>query len=96
MPPAEVPDGSADTARILLIEDDPRSALLIGEMLRTVWGEGLVLSHAERLDDATQELLERGATVVLLDLSPRRALRGRSGAHRGSQRALGRARGSRR
>src|SRR5947209_6639994 len=38
-------------------------------MLRAAWREGLVLSHTERLADATQELMEHGATCVLLDLS---------------------------
>jgi diguanylate cyclase (GGDEF)-like protein len=61
--------GIAEPVRILLVEDDPRAALIIGEMLRTTWPRGLVLSHAERLGDATQELLDRGATCVLLDLS---------------------------
>ncbi len=66
---ADDPQGSADPARILLVDHNPRSALLIGEMLRSVWPGGLVLSHTERLADATQELLERGATCVVLDLS---------------------------
>jgi diguanylate cyclase (GGDEF)-like protein len=69
LPLADDPHGSSDAARILLVEDDARAAFLIGEMLRSVWPEGLVLSHTERLGDATQELLERGATCVLLDLS---------------------------
>ncbi|MBV9311940.1 MAG: EAL domain-containing protein [Solirubrobacterales bacterium] len=69
MPLTDDQTGSIDAARILMVEEDSRAALLIGEMLRSVWPEGLVLSHAERLGDATQELLERGATCVLLDVS---------------------------
>jgi diguanylate cyclase (GGDEF)-like protein len=61
--------GASSPARILVVEHDPRAALLIGEMLRSAWSEGLVLSQAERLGQATQELLERGATCVLLDVS---------------------------
>ena len=38
-------------------------------MLRSTWGAGLVLRTTQRLSDATQELLERGATCVLLDLA---------------------------
>jgi diguanylate cyclase (GGDEF)-like protein len=52
-----------------LIEDDPRTALLISELLRTSWATGLVFVHAERLGDAAQELLDRGASVVVLDTS---------------------------
>jgi diguanylate cyclase (GGDEF)-like protein len=55
-------------ARILLVEEDPRAALLIGEMLRAVWREGLLVVHAERLQDATRELRDHGASCVLLDL----------------------------
>jgi len=58
-----------DAARILLVEDDPRAALLIGEMLRVTSLRGLVLVHTELLKDATQELIERGSQCVLLDLS---------------------------
>jgi diguanylate cyclase (GGDEF)-like protein len=58
-----------EAARILLVEDDPRAAPLVGEMLRATWLEGLVLVHTELLQDATQELIDRGANCVLLDLS---------------------------
>jgi diguanylate cyclase (GGDEF)-like protein len=61
--------GKADAVRVLLIEDDPRTALLISELLRSSWATGLVFVHAERLGDATQELLDRGASVVVLDMS---------------------------
>jgi diguanylate cyclase (GGDEF)-like protein len=61
--------GSGEQARVLLIEDDPGTAMLIGAMLRAAWGEGLVLVHAERFSDATQELLDRGASCVLLELA---------------------------
>lgn len=61
--------GGTDPVRILLVEDDPNAAVLVGEMLRTSWPERLVLVHAERLSEAAQELLERGASCVLLDSS---------------------------
>src|SRR5438270_3013590 len=60
---------SEEPVRVLLVEDDARAAILIGETLRATWDDGLVLAQTERLSDATQELLERGATCVLLDLS---------------------------
>jgi diguanylate cyclase (GGDEF)-like protein len=61
--------GTTEPVRILVVEHDPRAALLLGEMLRTTWTERLVISQTERLGDATQELLDHGATCVLLDLS---------------------------
>jgi len=57
-----------EPARILLVENDPRTAFLLGEMLRTVWGERLVLVHTEQAGDANRELTDHGATCVLLDL----------------------------
>jgi diguanylate cyclase (GGDEF)-like protein len=54
---------------VLLVEDDPRAAMLIGEMLRAAWTEGLVVAHAQRLSDAGRELREHGATCVLLDIA---------------------------
>ena len=60
--------GSGGAARVLLIEDDTHDAMLIAEMLRTTWPEGLVLLHASRLEHATQELLDHGASCVLLGL----------------------------
>jgi diguanylate cyclase (GGDEF)-like protein len=55
-------------ARVLLVEDDPRTAMMIGEMLRAVWTRGLVISQTQSIADATQELADHGATCVLLDL----------------------------
>jgi diguanylate cyclase (GGDEF)-like protein len=61
--------GSAASTRVLLIEDDPRAAMLIGEMLRAAWAQGLVIAHAQRFADATQELIDHGATCALLAIS---------------------------
>ncbi len=70
MPFITVPEpGTTEPVRILVVEHDPRAALLLGQMLRTAWSERLVISQTERLGDATQELTDHGATCVLLDLS---------------------------
>jgi len=61
--------GIPGAARVLLVEHDPRAAMLIGEMLRASWTQGLVITHTERVADASQELREHGATCVLLDIS---------------------------
>ena len=60
---------SPGAARVLLVEEDPRAAMLIGEMLRAAWSDGLVVAHAQRLADAGRELREHGATCVLLDIT---------------------------
>ena len=60
--------GTIPPVRVLLVERDARAAMLIGELLRAAWREGLVLVHAEHLDDASQELLDHGASCVLLGL----------------------------
>src|SRR5450755_3570411 len=62
-------DEPSSTSRVLLVEDDGREATLIREMLRSTWAEGLVVTHVERLSDATQELLDHGSSCVLLDLT---------------------------
>ena len=70
VPAAEADEGlRAGPTRILLIEDDPRTAFVIAETLRAGWPTGLVLAQADRLADATRELLEHGVSTVLLDLS---------------------------
>jgi diguanylate cyclase (GGDEF)-like protein len=60
--------GPGKPARVLLVEDDARAALALGEMLRSVWNRGLVVSHTPHVADAVQELADHGATCVLLDL----------------------------
>jgi diguanylate cyclase (GGDEF)-like protein len=64
----ETEAGAATTARVLLIEEDARDASLISALLRAAWPDGLVLAHAERFRDATQELLDFGASCVVLSL----------------------------
>jgi diguanylate cyclase (GGDEF)-like protein len=51
---------------MLLVEDDPRIAMLVDEMLRVEWTQGLVVAHAQGVTDASAELAEHGATCVLL------------------------------
>ncbi len=60
--------GPGQPARVLLVEDDARAALALGEMLRSVWSRGLVVSHTQHVADAVQELADHGATCVLVDL----------------------------
>jgi diguanylate cyclase (GGDEF)-like protein len=60
--------GPGVAARVLLVEDNAHDAMLIAEMLRVTWPDGLVLAHASRLADAMQELLDHGASCVLLGL----------------------------
>jgi diguanylate cyclase (GGDEF)-like protein len=60
--------GPGKPARVLLVEDDARAALALGEMLRSVWNRGLVVSHTPHVADAVRELADHGATCVLLDL----------------------------
>src|SRR5450755_588810 len=67
------PAGVSKPARVLLVEEDPRSAMKIVEMLRAVWSQGLLITHAQHVADASQELLERGATCVLLSLPRERS-----------------------
>jgi diguanylate cyclase (GGDEF)-like protein len=66
--------GPGKPARVLLVEDDARAALELGEMLRSVWSRGLVVSHTQHVADAVQELADHGATCVLLDLHEQPAL----------------------
>ena len=68
MPQAPEHNGQGKPTRVLLVEHDPRTAMMLGEMLRAAWTHGLVVSHTEQLADATRELLDHGATCVLLGL----------------------------
>jgi diguanylate cyclase (GGDEF)-like protein len=43
--------------------------MLIGEMLRAGWTQSLIITHASRFAEASQELRDHGATCVLLDIS---------------------------
>jgi diguanylate cyclase (GGDEF)-like protein len=61
-------DAPAASARVLLVEHDPRTALLIGELLRAGLTPKPVITQAERLIDATRELLEHRVQCVLLSL----------------------------
>ena len=66
--------GPGKPARVLLVEDDARSAMELGQMLRAVFSRGLVISHTPDMADATQELADHGATCVLLNLRGRAPL----------------------
>jgi signal transduction histidine kinase len=62
---------AATPIRALLIEDNPGDARLIREMLRDAGGDADIIDVrvAERLSSGLQHLRERGADLVLLDLS---------------------------
>jgi diguanylate cyclase (GGDEF)-like protein len=60
--------GAAGPVRVLLVDNDRGGAILIAEMLRTRWTEGLIIAHAERFEDASRELIEYGASCVLLSI----------------------------
>jgi diguanylate cyclase (GGDEF)-like protein len=66
--------GPGKPARVLLVEDDARSAMELGEMLRAVFSRGLVVTHTSDVADAAQELADHGATCVLLDVRQTAAL----------------------
>jgi DNA-binding NarL/FixJ family response regulator len=54
---------------VLLIEDNPGDARLIGEMLAEEETQPFRLSHAARLDAGIEQLSHKGVDLVLLDLS---------------------------
>lgn len=66
-------EGHGKAARVLLVQEDPRAALMLGDMLRAVWTRGLVVSHTQHVVDAAQELADHGATCVLLDVPAEQA-----------------------
>jgi DNA-binding response OmpR family regulator len=55
--------------KILLIEDNPGDARLVGEMLSSTVGSDFQVLHAKRLDEAVALLAEDVFDAVLLDLS---------------------------
>ena len=57
------------TLKILLVEDNPGDARLMGEMLLERGSDAFEVTHAERLGDAAQALGEGVFDAVLLDLS---------------------------
>jgi diguanylate cyclase (GGDEF)-like protein len=61
-----VREGGSGPIRVLLVQEDPRVAMLVGEMLRAAWTQGVVIAHAQRVSDAARELRDHGATCVLL------------------------------
>jgi diguanylate cyclase (GGDEF)-like protein len=62
-------DGLGKPARVLLVQQDPKAAMMLCEMLRAVWTRGLVVSHTEAVADATHELVDHGATCVVIELA---------------------------
>jgi two-component system cell cycle sensor histidine kinase/response regulator CckA len=59
---------SGEPIKILLIEDNPREARLIREMLKEAGAARFDLAHAKRLDEGLKRLGEEAFDVVLLDL----------------------------
>jgi diguanylate cyclase (GGDEF)-like protein len=59
----------AGTARVLIVEDDPDWAFLVGEVLGENSTMGFVATAVERVADARRALLGGGVDCVLLDLS---------------------------
>ncbi len=55
--------------KVLLVEDNPADARLVGEMLAEAGETAFCLSHVERLDRALESLAEDRFDVILLDLS---------------------------
>ena len=60
---------TAAPTSVLLVEDDPDFALLVGEGLRDAWRGELEVHEVTRLGDALDHLAEHGADCMVLDLS---------------------------
>src|SRR5437660_1250083 len=56
------------SARVLLVEADPRAAEVIDQALRQRWGDRVSLTQVQNGQDAAENLRERGASCVLLSL----------------------------
>jgi diguanylate cyclase (GGDEF)-like protein len=61
--------GACAPARVLLVGDDARAAMMMVEMLRNGWPDGLLITHAPNAADAVAELADHGDSVVLLHIS---------------------------
>lgn len=59
----------AKTFPVLLVEDNKGDARLVQELLREGASKRFEVSHVERLAEARQQLMDKGAGCVLLDLS---------------------------
>src|SRR5690242_16425232 len=62
--------GLHEPVRILLIESDPRAAMLIGAMLRAAWDQGLAFAHAEQFAGDMHDRLGDEPDCVLIGLGP--------------------------
>jgi diguanylate cyclase (GGDEF)-like protein len=62
------PAEASKPARVLLVQGDPRAATIIVEMLRVVWPQGLLVTHAPHIPDAVVELGDHGDSCVLLEI----------------------------
>ena len=60
---------TAAPTSVLLVEDDPDFALLVGEGLRDAWRGELEVNEVTRLGDALDHLAEHGTDCMVLDLS---------------------------
>jgi diguanylate cyclase (GGDEF)-like protein len=52
--------------RVLVVDEEDRGGLVLTELIRVAWPEGVILLKAARLTDAIQELLDHGPACVLL------------------------------
>jgi diguanylate cyclase (GGDEF)-like protein len=58
-----------ETVSVLLVEDDPEHARLVGDLLAEAWTERFEVFHVSRLEDALRHLAQDSPDCVLLDLS---------------------------
>jgi diguanylate cyclase (GGDEF)-like protein len=54
--------------RLLVVEDSPHYAALVGEMLADSWRGALEVEYAGSVEEASEALVARGAECVLLDM----------------------------
>ena len=58
------------TTRELLVDDGMSNSMLLAELLRVGWPEGIILLRSDGLNTAIQELIDHGPACVLLSLPP--------------------------